>query len=84
VVIPYIFLGKHDEALAEAEKAMALGPNSAHAYYALACALHYSERFQEAIPFFEKCLRLSPIAGGSGVLVTLDTPIARSDSTRKQ
>jgi adenylate cyclase len=71
VVIPYIFLGEHDKALAEAEKAMALGPNSAHAYYALACALHYSERFREAIPFFEKCLRLSPIAGGSGVLVTL-------------
>jgi adenylate cyclase len=71
LVFAYIFVGEHDKALAEGERAVMLGPNSAHAYYALAGALHYSERFQEAIPFFEKCLRLTPIAPGSSVLVTL-------------
>jgi adenylate cyclase len=71
LVFAYIFVGEHDKALAEGERAVILGPNSAHAYYALGGALHYSERFQEAIPFFEKCLRLTPIAPGSSVLVTL-------------
>jgi adenylate cyclase len=71
LVKPHIFLREHDKALIEAEKAVRLGPNSAYAYYALSCALHYSERFQEAIPFFEKCLRLTPIATDSGVLITL-------------
>jgi adenylate cyclase len=66
---PYIALREHDKALAEAEKAVSLGPNSALAYFALACALHYSERFQEAIPFFEKSLRLSPIPVSSGLWV---------------
>jgi adenylate cyclase len=65
---PYIFLREHDKALAEAEKAVSLGPNSASAYFALASALHYSERFQEAIPFFEKSLRLSPIPVSSQLL----------------
>jgi adenylate cyclase len=71
LVKPHIFLREHDKALTEAEKAVRFGPNSAYAYYALSCALHYSERFQEAIPFFEKCLRLTPIATDSGVLITL-------------
>ena len=71
LVKPYVFLREHDKALTEAEKAVILGPNSAHAYYSLALALHFSERSQEAIPFFEKCLRLTPIAADSGVLVTL-------------
>jgi adenylate cyclase len=66
--LAYVYLKMHDKALAEAEKAMSLAPNSAWAYFALALVLYYSERFQEAIPIVEKSLRLSPVPVSSSVL----------------
>jgi adenylate cyclase len=61
LVYPYIILREHDKAIAEAERAVALEPNSAVAYNALAWAIHCDGRSQEAIPFFKKSIRLSPI-----------------------
>ena len=55
------WLREYDKAIAEAEKAVALDPNSAFAYHTLAGCLNLACRPQEAIPFFKKCLRLSPI-----------------------
>jgi adenylate cyclase len=57
----YSFLKEHDKAISEAEKAVSLAPNSAHAYNALGFVLEFAGRHQEAISFFKKCLRLSPI-----------------------
>jgi len=55
------WLREYDKAIAEAEKAVVLDPNSAFAYHTLAGCLNLACRPQEALPFFKKCLRLSPI-----------------------
>ena len=57
----FSFLKEHDKAVSEAEKAVSLAPNSAYAYNALAFVLEFAGRHEEAISFFKKCLRLSPI-----------------------
>jgi adenylate cyclase len=54
-------LKEYDKAISEAEKAVSLDPNSAYAYNALGFVLELACRPQEAISFFKKCLRLSPI-----------------------
>jgi adenylate cyclase len=61
LAFPYIFLKKFDKAIEEAEKGVSLSPGSAAAYFALGAALFSAGRPQEAIPIFEKCLRLSPV-----------------------
>jgi adenylate cyclase len=67
----YIFQLNPEKALLEAEQAVALGPNSAFAYYAMGSALFSSEKFDDAIPMFQKSLRLSPIPIGSVLLFRL-------------
>jgi adenylate cyclase len=67
----YVWLKEYDRAIAEAENAVSLDPNSAYAYHALATVLNYAGRAQEAIPFFEKSLRLSPIAIDAATLINL-------------
>jgi TolB-like protein len=59
--LTYAWLREHDKAIAEAEKAVSLDPNSALAYHALGNGLDFAGRSQEAIPFFSKSLRLSPM-----------------------
>jgi adenylate cyclase len=61
LAFPYIFLKKFDKAIEEAEKGVSLSPGSAAAYFALGTALFSAGRPQEAIPIFQKCLRLSPV-----------------------
>ena len=61
LAFPYIFLKKFDKAIEEAEKGVSLSPGSAAAYFALGAALFSAGRPPEAIPIFEKCLRLSPV-----------------------
>ena len=63
--------GSVDKGISEAEKAVSLSPNSASAYYALGWTLDRAGRYQEAIPFLQKSLRLSPIPVTSNVLESL-------------
>jgi adenylate cyclase len=56
----YSIKREHDKAIAEGERAVALDPSGAqaHEYYAL--SLVYAGRPQEAIPLFQKAMRLNP------------------------
>jgi adenylate cyclase len=66
---PHMILGfiyilyKRDfnKGIAEAERAVALEPNSAEAYTGLATNLFWAGQYKEAIPYFNKAVRLSPI-----------------------
>jgi adenylate cyclase len=51
---------EYDKAIAEGERAVALEPNGANAHYAYASGLHYAGRLKEAIPVYQKAIRLSP------------------------
>ncbi len=51
---------KHEVAIAEAELALALAPNSADAHSSLGGRLVFAGRHEEAIPFLKKSLRLDP------------------------
>jgi adenylate cyclase len=52
----------HDKAIAEGERAVALDPNGAGAHEFYALSLVYADRPEEAIPFFQKALRLNPFS----------------------
>ena len=51
---------KHEMAIAQAQRALALDPNDANSYLAIAYALIYAGRPKEAIGFVEKAMRLDP------------------------
>ena len=67
----YNFIQKQEKALEEAEKAVALGPNDPYAYDCMGAALLYSGRAHDAIPMFQKALRLSPIPRSASLLMRL-------------
>jgi adenylate cyclase len=67
----YIFMQNIEAALLEAEQAVALSPNSPFAYYILGSVLFFLEKPHDAIPMFQKSLRLSPIPISSAVLIRL-------------
>jgi tetratricopeptide (TPR) repeat protein len=50
----------HEEAILEAEIAIALDPNDADSYIAMAYALIYTGKPQEALNFVQKAIRLDP------------------------
>jgi TolB-like protein/class 3 adenylate cyclase len=52
--------GRHDEAVAEGERAIATDPNSADGYVALAGALNLAGYPDKALPLMEKAVRLNP------------------------
>ena len=54
------FAGQHDDAIAEAETAVALNPNNPAGYFAMAKALTYAGRPGEAIEMIRKAMRLNP------------------------
>jgi len=56
----YLLQGKHDEAVAEGEKAVALLPSSAFANFQLGAFLAYADRPEEAISVAQNALRLNP------------------------
>jgi len=56
----YTYAGQFDKAVAHAERALALDPNSYSVLYNAASALTYSGRPEEAIPLFHKAERLNP------------------------
>src|SRR5215510_8663939 len=61
-VLSLVYLGKtrHDQAIAEAERAIALDPNNAEAYMGLGSTLAMAGRPEEAIGLIEKAMRLNP------------------------
>jgi len=56
----YIILLYPEEAIAEAERAIALDSNDADGYMAMAGALIYSGKPEEAVDFVKKAMRLDP------------------------
>ncbi|UCE53550.1 MAG: tetratricopeptide repeat protein [Desulfobacterales bacterium] len=69
--IIYVFRRQFEKALIQAERAIAIAPNSAFANYMLGTAFLHSERFEEAIAYFKKSLRLNPIFPDSQCLNNL-------------
>lgn len=57
----YLTKRQHEKAIAEGERALALGPNSDFIHAALAFTLRYSGRPGEAIALYKKAIRLNPI-----------------------
>jgi TolB-like protein/class 3 adenylate cyclase/Flp pilus assembly protein TadD len=51
---------RHGEAIAEAERAVALDPNDADSYVAVAMALSFTGLPREALPMVERAMRLNP------------------------
>lgn len=72
-LLSFIYMQKRefDKAVAEGERAVDLYPNGADAHENYAHSLHFSNRFKEAIPVFQKAFRLNPI--GTGSSITLST-----------
>jgi len=62
----YIDKGDNDKAIAEAERAMALNPGDWSALNTYANSLTFAGRPEEAIPFYQKAIRLTPF--GASVL----------------
>jgi len=56
----YLYKRQYDQATAEAERAIALDPNSAFGYAALARIMDFSGKSAEAIGLAEKAMRLDP------------------------
>lgn len=58
--LSYLFKARHEQAIAEMERAVSLDPNSADGYSSLGLALAYAGRAEEGIRFIEKGMRLNP------------------------
>ena len=56
----YVWKKQHEQAIAEAERAIALDPNDAEGHAWLGNILNFSGRAEEAIRMVEKALRLNP------------------------
>jgi adenylate cyclase len=57
----YINQGKHDKAVAAAQRAVELCPGGADAYKVMGTALDFACRTSQAIPMFEKAIKLNPL-----------------------
>jgi adenylate cyclase len=53
-------VGEHDKAIAEGERAVTLNPSGATAIAFYAASLDFAGRSKEAIPLFQKAIRLNP------------------------
>ena len=58
----YSHIREYDKAIAEGERAVALDPSGSDAYRGYASALLFAGRSEEAIPMFQKAIRLNPNA----------------------
>jgi adenylate cyclase len=57
---------EYEKAIAEGERAVALDPGGATAHMFYAMSLNYVGRVEEAIPLFQKAIRLDPV-GSTGL-----------------
>ena len=57
----YCFLREFDKAIAEGERAVALDPNGEWVQFFYANTLRYAGRSKEAIPVYQKAIRLNPL-----------------------
>ncbi|MDH3573436.1 MAG: tetratricopeptide repeat protein [Desulfobacteraceae bacterium] len=57
----YLVKRQHDEAVVEAERAVALNPGTAHSLGTLAGVLGCSGRWEDSIIYFKKAIRVDPI-----------------------
>jgi adenylate cyclase len=67
--ILYLAMREYDKSLFEAERAVALNPNGADAYFSLAAIVGCSGRWEESVPYAEKMVRLGPFPGVSHYFV---------------
>jgi len=56
----YLQQRRYDQAIAEGEKSVALGPNQADPHFLLAMYLSHTGRYKEALPLVKKAMRLDP------------------------
>jgi adenylate cyclase len=55
--------GEYDKGVAEGERAVVLDPNGSSTYELYGVSLNYAGRYKEAMPVFQKAIRLNPIGG---------------------
>jgi TolB-like protein/Flp pilus assembly protein TadD len=60
LAVAYLWVRRHDGALASAKRALELDPNSAFAYMALGWTCHFSGEQERAIELLEKSMQLDP------------------------
>jgi len=56
-------LGRHAEAIAEAERALEQDPLSLVIHTAVGDVLFYARRFERAVPYYRRCIELDPAFG---------------------
>jgi adenylate cyclase len=56
----YLQQRRYDQAIAEGEKSVALGPNQSLPHFLLAMYLSHTSRYKEAVPLIRKAMRLDP------------------------
>ena len=66
-VLAFVHLLKreHDAAIEECERAVSLAPNAADSFYNLGIIVRFAGRVRDAIPMFERAIRLNPIPPAS-------------------
>jgi adenylate cyclase len=66
----YVLKREYDKAIAEGERSIALAPGAASLYIWYGLNLNFAGRPEEAIPVFQKAIRLNPI-GATGIYLNL-------------
>jgi adenylate cyclase len=56
----YLVMRQHDKAIAEAERAVALNPNGADAYYGLAAIVGFAGKWDQSVLYSKQAMRLNP------------------------